>query len=133
MSDDVPANAGSPLARYLAHLQRGELAYQLDAADRPLFHPRVTAPLGTRGTLRWAVSTGLGTVYATTVITPKGEAAYNVALIDMDEGFRLMSRVESVPAHEVRIGQRVKLRVRPAQGEDDPMPVFDPLTDGVHP
>lgn len=119
----------SPLARYHAHLQRGELAYQIDADGRALFYPRVTAPAGCRGELRWAVSAGLGTVYATTCIAPKGEPAYNVALVDMDEGFRLMSRVESMAPDQVRIGLRVRLRVHAAQGDEDPCPVFDPLGD----
>lgn len=127
------AGAGSPLARYLAHLRRGELAYQVDADGRAVFYPRLTAPMGCRGELRWAISAGLGTVHATTAIAPKGEPSYNVALIDMDEGFRLMSRVESMPPEEVRIGLRVRLRVLPRQGEDDPLPVFDPLPAGTAP
>lgn len=119
----------SPLVQYLAALERGELAYQVDEDGRALFYPRVAAPLGYRGELRWATSAGLGTVYASSSITPKGEAAYNVALVDMDEGFRLMSRVESMPADQVRIGLRVRFRVHPAAGEDDPYPVFDPVLD----
>jgi uncharacterized OB-fold protein len=132
MTDPVLLPAGeSPLATYLAHLARGELAYQVDADGQALFFPRVAVPAGRRGPLRWQVSRGLGTVYATTWIAPKGETPYNVALIDMDEGFRLMSRVESVPADRVRIGMRVRVRVQPAQGEDDPLPIFDPVESGA--
>ena len=128
MTDPVLLPAGeSPLATYLAHLARGELAYQVDADGLAVFYPRVGAPAGRRGPLRWQVSRGLGTVYAATWIAPKGEPPYNVALIDMDEGFRLMSRVESVAADQVRIGMRVRMRVQPARAEDDPMPVFDPV------
>ena len=128
MTDPVLSPADeSPLSIYLAHLARGELAYQVDADGKAVFYPRVGAPLGRRGPLRWQVSAGLGTVYATTWIAPKGEVPYNVALIDLDEGFRLMSRVESVPAEQVRIGMRVRVRVQPAQGDDDPMPVFDAI------
>lgn len=116
--------AGSPLAQFLRFLERGELGYQLDEDGRALFFPRVAAPAGYRGALRWAASAGLGTVYATTWIAPKGEAPYNVALVDMDEGFRLMSRVEGVAPDQVRIGLRVRMRVHPAAGEDDPYPVF---------
>lgn len=122
-----PSPAPSPLARYQAFLAQGQLAYQVDEDGRPVFYPRVAAPAGRRGALRWAVSAGLGTVYATTVIAPKGESAYNVALIDMDEGFRLMSRVESLPAEAVRIGLRVRVRVHPGDGDDGPYPVFDPI------
>lgn len=124
---DHPASAASPLARYRAHLQRGELAYQVDDEGRSVFYPRVAAPTGHRGDLHWRVSAGLGTVHATTVIAPKGEPAYNVALIDMDEGFRLMSRVESIPPHQATIGLRVRVRVHAGDGEDGPYPVFDPF------
>jgi uncharacterized OB-fold protein len=120
----------SPYATYREHLARGELAFQVDADGRAVFYPRVVAPLGRRGALSWKTSAGLGTVYATTWIAPRGEAPYNVALIDLDEGFRLMSRVEGVPAGQVRIGQRVRVRIRPAAGDDDPYPVFD-LAEGA--
>ena len=44
------------------------------------------------------------------------------------EGELLMSRVESIPAEQVRIGMRVKVRVHaPAEGEEGPYPVFDPV------
>lgn len=126
-ADETPAIAESPLAFHHRALAQGRLAFQRDAEGRALFYPRVTAPATHRGPLRWDVSAGLGTVYATTHIAPKGEPPYNVALIDMDEGFRLMSRVESIPADQVRIGLRVRLRVRPAAGDEDPVPVFDPV------
>ncbi len=115
----------SPLAQYQDFLARDQLAYQIDEDGRALFYPRISAPAGYKGGLEWALSQGMGTVYATTVIAPKGEAPYNVALIDMDEGFRLMSRVEGVAAADVRIGMRVKVRIHPADGDEGPYPVFD--------
>ena len=115
----------SPLSTYQAFLARGELGFQVDADGLAVFYPRVLAPAHRRGPLRWVVSRGVGTVYATTCIAPRGEPPYNVALIDMDEGFRLMSRVEGLPADAVRIGLRVKMRVHPAEGDEGPVPVFD--------
>ena len=115
----------SPLAIYLDHLGRGELAYQFDSvAGRAVFYPRLVAP-GTGADLEWRVSAGQGTVYATTVVHPQQGEPYNVALIDMDEGFRLMSRVEDIPPTEVRIGMRVRFRAHQIEGED-PIPVFTP-------
>lgn len=49
-----------------------------------------------------------GTVYATTVVRPRGAEPYNVALIDFEDG-RRMGRVEGLPPEEVRIGMRVRL------------------------
>lgn len=117
----------SPLATYRAHLGAGELAFQVDeSSGKAVFYPRVVAP-GTGSTLRWQVSQGLGTVYATTAIPTRDQGTYNVALVDMDEGFRLMSRVESIPAEQVRIGQRVRVRVHHPAGDEPPYPVFDPV------
>jgi uncharacterized OB-fold protein len=130
-TSEPPRQTTSPLTEYQAHLARGELAFQIDQDGKAVFYPRLTAPLGFRGPLRWQVSQGLGTVYATTWISPRGEASYNIALVDLDEGFRLMSRVESTPADQVCIGQRVRVRIQPGTGDEDAYPVFDPVIDPV--
>ena len=99
----------SPADIFSEHCSRGELAYQVDGDGRAVFHPRL-------GDLEWRVSAGLGTVYATTTVRKRGEEPYDVSLIDLDEGFRMMSRV--------RGGGEVGMRVRVAF-EDD-VPVFEP-------
>ena len=115
----------SPLATYIAHLERDELAYQFSpSAGATVFYPRVIAPKTGHDDLEWRVSSGLGTVYATTVVHPQQGEPYNVALIDMDEGFRLMSRVEDIPPMAVTIGMRVKFRVHRPGGDEPPYPVF---------
>jgi uncharacterized OB-fold protein len=115
----------SPLGKYLEHMKKGELAYQVADDGRAVFYPRVAAP-GTGGKLEWRVSKGLGTVYSTTVMYFKGEPPLNVALIDVDEGFRLMSRVEDIDAMNVKIGMRVKFRAHPGDEKQPPYPVFTP-------
>ena len=59
--------------------------------------------------LTWVDASGEGTVHSTTVVARKAEQGgpYNVALIDLDEGVRMMSRVEGVAPDAVAIGQRV--------------------------
>ncbi len=120
--------AESPLAIYQAHLDKGELAYQWSpAAGRAVFYPRVICPFTGGDGLEWRVSAGLGTVYATTVVYPREGAPYNVALIDCDEDFRLMSRVEDIAPEAVRIGMRVKFRSHQPGGGEPPYPVFVPV------
>ena len=124
----MPAPAPSPLTSYLAHLERDQLAYQWSPqAGRAVFYPRVLCPFSGSDQLEWRVSKGLGTVYSTTVVHLQEGAPYNVALIDCDEGFRLMSRVEGVAPDEVRIGMRVRFRAHRPGGEASPIPVFFPL------
>jgi uncharacterized OB-fold protein len=117
----------SPLAVYQAHLEKGELAYQWSPeAQKAVFYPRVICPYTGSDRLEWRVSAGLGTVYATTVTHPREGVPYNVALIDCDEGFRLMSRVEDIAPEAVRIGMRVRFRVYRPGGDEPPYPVFVP-------
>lgn len=117
----------SPLAIFRDRLAGGELAYQYDpAAGRAVFPPRVIGPGTGNPDLAWRASAGRGMVYAVTVISPRDQAAYNVVLVDMDEGFRLMSRVEGLPPEEVRIGLRVRADVHRPQDGQAPYPVFRP-------
>lgn len=122
----MPSNS-SPFETYIDHLSHGELAYQYSPdAGRAVFYPRVLCPFTGSAELEWRISKGLGTVYATTVVHPAAGEPFNVALIECDEGFRLMSRVEDMPPDQVRIGQRVRLRVHRPGGDEPPMPTFIP-------
>jgi uncharacterized OB-fold protein len=119
--------ATSPYGAYLAHLRRGELAYQWSAAaGKAVFFPRAVSPYDETEMLAWRVSRGLGTVYSTTVVHDKA-GADNVALVDCDEGFRLMTRVEGCQPEQVRIGLRVRLAEQFPLDGDEPYPVFVPV------
>jgi uncharacterized protein len=119
----------SPLAAYRRHLSAGQLAYQYDPATaRAVFPPRVLGPASGSNVqdLEWRVSAGLGTIHAVTIVHPRDQDPYNVVLVDMDEGFRLMSQVEGAAARAPAIGMRVRMRAfAPTDGE--PYPVFDLL------
>lgn len=115
----------SPLAVYQAHLRKKELGYQYSpAAGKAVFFPRLVCPFTGDTRLEWRVSAGRGEVYATTVVHGRDKAPYNVALIELDEGFRMMSRVEDIDPGQVRIGQRVHVRFDEVVGQDCPLPVF---------
>lgn len=118
----------SPLGIYLEHCKKGELAYQVCTDDdKPVFFPRVAAPRTGSRNLQWRVSKGLGTVYTTTAVyAAKDKPPYNVALIDLDEGFRMMSRVEDVDPLQVKIGMRVKVKFYPGDEKQLPYPAFVP-------
>ncbi|MBV7484604.1 Zn-ribbon domain-containing OB-fold protein [Bordetella sp. BOR01] len=128
MQTDAQPGNGAPYARYVQHLRAGELAYQFSpAAGRAVFFPRVRCPYSGQDCLEWRISAGLGTVYSTSVVYPRKGDPYNVALIDLDEGFRLMSRVVIDDPMQVAIGQRVRFQAASEEGLDDPIPVFAPL------
>jgi uncharacterized OB-fold protein len=62
-----------------------------------------------------------GVVYATTVVRPRGEDPYNVCLVDLEDGERVMGRVEGVAPQDVAIGLHVQSRT----GADGVV-VYDP-------
>ena len=124
----MPNSPDSPLKTYLDYLSRGDLAYQFSPeAGRAVFYPRVICPFTGSDKLEWRISKGLGTVYATTIVHPAEGKPFNVALIDCDEGFRLMSRVEDIDPLQVRIGLRVKVRMVPGNEKQPTYPVFTPV------
>jgi hypothetical protein len=69
--------------------------------------------------LVWRASAGRGTVYASTVLAPRGEPSYAVVLVDLDEGYRMMSRVEE---SKVAIDDRVAVEV--FMTDHEPLPLF---------
>ena len=118
----------SPLGSYIEYCKKGELAYQICTDDdTPVFYPRAVAPKTASPNLEWRISKGLGTVHATTVVHVRDQPPHNVALVDVDEGFRMMSRVEDIDPMQVRIGMRVKVRFHPGDEKQPPYPVFVPM------
>ena len=115
-----------PEQDFLAYLAQGRFMLQRSReSGRYIFYPRVAEP-GTGCTdLEWVEASGAGTVYSTTVIRQKPPAPnYNLALIDLAEGPRMMSRVEGVPPEAVRIGMRVTAKV--IHENEIPLLVFQP-------
>lgn len=115
-----------PEKEYLEHLAQGRFMIQHSpSTGQYVFYPRMAAP-GTGATdLEWVEASGLGTVYSTTVIRQKPPTPnYNLALIDLAEGPRMMSRVDGVAPEEVRIGMPVRARV--VQEGEQSLVVFVP-------
>ena len=101
-------------AQYRQALDDGRfLIQQCAGCDRAVFYPRMICPHCGADKLGWVTPDGRGTVYSTTVVRRKPDAGgdYNVALIDLQEGVRLMSRVDGVAPDAVRIGMGVRAQV----------------------
>ena len=110
---------GGAEARYQSALNEGRFLIQrCNDCDRHVFYPRVVCPHCGGASLAWVEAKGTGSVYSTTIVRRKPEAGgdYNVSLVDLDEGVRMMSRVEGVPPAEVKIGMRVRARVLDNKG-----------------
>lgn len=113
---------------YFSHLSDGHFMIQrCGACGRHVFYPRVLCVHCGSPRLGWVRPAGTGTVYSSSIVRRKAEDGgdYNVALVDLDEGVRMMSRVEGVALDRIAIGMRVQARI--AAGEEGPLVVFDPV------
>lgn len=116
---------GAPAEIYRRYLEEGKLGFQrCTDCSSAVFYPRVLCPFCGGASLEWSESGGRGTVYATTTVYRRDAGPYNVALVDLDEGFRMMSRIEGLSAEEVEIGMKVTFAAR--SGDDGPVAVFEP-------
>ena len=76
------------------------------SCDRPIHYPRVACPHCGGSDLDWRPVSGRGTVYSFTVVVSNAPSAflaempYVVAVIELDEGVRMLSNiVEADPEH----------------------------------
>jgi len=115
-----------PDRQFLEFLAQGRFMIQRSrATGRYVFYPRVAEPVTGCTDLEWVEPSGKGTVYSVTVVRQKPPATdYNVVLVDLVEGPRLMSRVDGIEPQAVRIGMAVKARV--IRENDAPLLVFEP-------
>ena len=110
-----------PEQAYKDKLAQGRFELQkCGGCGKHVFYPRVVCPHCGADKLGWVAASGAGTVYSATVVRRKPDAGgdYNVSLIDLDEGVRLMSRVVDVSPDAVCIGQRVtaSVQITPEKG-----------------
>lgn len=116
-----------PEKTYFDFLDSGRFMIQRSAATgRHVFYPRIAEPRTGSQDLQWVEPSGLGTVYSSVTVRRRPpQADFNVSIIQLDEGPRLMSRVEGLASDDVRIGLRVRARI--TKGEQGSVLVFDPL------
>ena len=101
-----------PEAVYRAHLADGRFMVQRGAmSGKAFFPPRTHEPV-TGDEAEWFEPSGRGTVYALTVARKRDpEPDYTIVLIDLDEGPRLMSRIDGILPDDVRIGMPVQAKI----------------------
>jgi uncharacterized OB-fold protein len=93
---------------------RGELRYQrCPACGHRQFYPRLLCT-ACGGGVEWAVASGRGVVHTFTIVRQNGqppfrdELPYPVAIVELEEGVRMMGNVTGCAADAVRIGMPVE-------------------------
>ncbi|MGC0423215.1 Zn-ribbon domain-containing OB-fold protein [Embleya sp. AB8] len=120
----------TPAASVRVPPEPGELRYQRCAeCEAANFAPTELCRGCSSGTLHWATSAGRGSVYSWTVVRrPAGRGSagsYAVAIVDLDEGYRMLTNLVEVEPTEIHSGMRVRVDLRPT-GEERILPFFTP-------
>ena len=124
-------------AHFWEAAQEERLAYQRCAdCDQALFPPRAHCPHCWSESLTWQESTGEGTIASFTVVHRPGHPAFAelapfvLALVDVRDGFRLLSRITQ---HEPGVQVGAAVRVVWTTSGDWTLPLFEfAPTDGGH-
>ncbi|MFB4316013.1 Zn-ribbon domain-containing OB-fold protein [Actinomadura sp. 21ATH] len=120
-------------APYWDGLAAGELRLQrCGGCGRTVFYPRAVCPHCFGTDLSWQAASGLGTIYSFTVAHRAfgdfaGQVPFTVALVDLDEGVRMMTRITG--PDRPAIGDRVRLAVT-AVADDLRLPYFTRTGEG---
>jgi uncharacterized protein len=129
---DLPTPEGDTQPFWDAAAGGRLLLRRCDDCDTTHFYPRPFCPRCWSGNVSWVQASGRATLYTWSVVhsndlPPFGERVpYVAAVVDLEEGPRMMTNVVDCDAADLRIG--MDLEVTFAQRTDDvTLPLFRPL------
>lgn len=129
----IPLPEPSPISQpFWEGCKAGELRYQICRDCNAItMNPSPACSSCFGPNLDWATSAGEGEVYSYTVVwrpqTPAFEVPYVPAIIELDEGFSLMSAIVGCEVEDVAVGMRVKA-VFEEMSEEISLVYFQPET-----
>lgn len=103
MPVQIPIDSDGDSRMYWEGIARGELRIQrCDACSHPVFYPRSICPHCFSDQLSWIAASGKGTIYAYTVVHQAfgafaGDVPFVVAIVELEEGVRMMTRISGSP------------------------------------
>ena len=82
--------------------------------------------------LEWVESSGRGTLYSMTTVyrpqRPEFEVPYTVAIVELEEGWHMLTNLVDCPPEEMRVGLPVEVTFR-RMSEEVTLPLFRPRAD----
>jgi uncharacterized protein len=132
MRYDLPTPEGDTQPFWDAAAEQRLLLRRCDDCDTTHFYPRPFCPRCWSGNVSWVQASGRATLYTWSVVhsndlPPFGDRVpYVAAVVDLEEGPRMMTNVVDCDAADLRIG--MDLEVTFSQRTDDvTLPLFRPL------
>jgi uncharacterized OB-fold protein len=112
-----PKPTATPVSQYFwDQAANHNLTYQrCQRCRRGIFPPRAHCPHCWHTTLEWCTSAGAGELASRTVVHRPGHPAfrpdspYTLVLVDLDEGFRMLSELVGPHRHDAPVGNPVQV------------------------
>lgn len=116
----TPFSGDGPYAEYVKAMAAGIFKIQkCSDCGEYIYYPRVLCNHCGSAKLAWEQATGKGTVYSTSIVRQKPEHGpdYNITLVDLEEGPRMMTRIVDMAPEDIRIGMPVAAAVGDIDGQ----------------
>ena len=138
MSELTKAHEGTPLPRptplsrpFWDGCNEGELRVQrCEDCGTHVFIPNFVCTSCFSESLEWVVSSGKGTVYSWTVVhrpqRPSFRCPYAVAIVELEEGYHMLSNLLGVDPEAVAVGMPVEVEFVKSS-DDITLPYFKPV------
>ena len=117
-----------PEGFFRQRLKAGEFQIQqCDGCRKHIFYPRTLCPHCGSPKQSWKRAKGEGKVYSTSVehYRPEQGGDKNIAVVELAEGPRMLTRITDIAPAEVKIGMKVQAYIGEANGA--PIIYFRPL------
>lgn len=117
--------------RFYEGCKQGKLLYQrCGDCSATVFFPRKYCPGCLGGNLEWQQSSGKGVIHSFTVTRSFAPSEFSrltpyvLAVVKLEEGFKMMTNIINSPMDELRCDQAVRVVFEPA-GEEIALPKFE--------
>jgi uncharacterized OB-fold protein len=94
-----------------------------------VFIPQPVCTSCQSGHLEWVASPGRGRIYSYTTVwrpqRPEFEVPYTVVIVELDEGWHMLSNLIECASEEIRVGLRVEVTFR-RMSDEIALPLFRP-------
>lgn len=123
----IPAPEIRPEAKpYWESLSKGIFQIQeCKSCGNRFYYARPFCPSCMSRNVAWLPVSGNGTIYSFTLVRNKGAVASAPVFVTLDEGPTILSALVDCEHEKLAIGQRVKLKLMPAEN-GQPIPFFTP-------
>lgn len=133
LGENIPLPRPTALSKpYWEGCQRGVLRVQRcrDCGEH-VFIPEPLCTGCSSQNLEWVDTSGRGSVYSFTVVhrpqRPEFRVPYTVAIVEMDEGWHMLSNLVDIAPEAVKIGMKVEVSFE-KMSEQITLPYFRPAT-----